>query len=174
MLSWLCLWRKNRARRVYVLSKFHRPTLAATERKNKEGKVIEKHHGHAYNNYLDLVDKLDSVLVQNTITTKCAIHLVEEALYNSYVCHQYKNDKLRCNDFIKLMLRRNCLGFKERKQLVDTIRNNSLPRTNSEDRQKKYPTQQCAYMKNVLNSDTDVNIVVRIQPFMCVGLRTLS
>ena len=78
---------------VYFLSTLHRPKLVSTPKKDREGNVVIKEQlVDDYNQKMGYVDKNDAVTHQHSMvrkshkwTTKMALHLFEEALFNAHV-----------------------------------------------------------------------------------------
>jgi len=82
-------------RDVFLLSTFHRPKMVATRKTDRTGNVVMKDHVLAdYNLGMGFVDKNDAITTQHTMvrksnkwTTKVAMHLIEECLFNAHILY---------------------------------------------------------------------------------------
>ena len=55
---------------VYFLSTIHSPKLVPTKRRRTGEVIMKQDANHSYNLYMGFVDKLDSVILQNTLVRK--------------------------------------------------------------------------------------------------------
>jgi len=100
--------------RCFLLSTFHRPKMVATRKTDRSGNAVMKDHVLAHCNLvMGFVDKNDAITTQHTMvrksnkwTTKVALHLIEESLFNAHILYglssennpmKYSNFKLACS-----------------------------------------------------------------------------
>ena len=91
----LLAMRYQDSKEVYFLSTMHRPKLVVLPKRNRNGdEILKQQLVNDYNQNMGFVDKCDSVINQHGMvrkshkwTTKCAFHLIDEAIFNARVLH---------------------------------------------------------------------------------------
>lgn len=136
---------------VYLISTLHKPEVAVTKKKKRDGTPIEKFTIiDDYNKNMGGVDTNDGCIANysgvrksHKWTTKIALHFIEEAVFNAFLLYRYKHQKAVLLDF-KLSIIGSMISYqpetnnqkRSKKHKVDKI-----PNTPS----KKTPTRRCVH-----------------------------